>query len=136
VIDEIKTKLTPPTDNTKDNKISELETKITNLQSPKSLNDLPISSEVKAEVIKISQELGLTAQSCVKLENATSYQELSTLQKKAFQEKLNSEVNSKKSAHYLNYGLGALTIGSLLILAYLLMKRTKLPEIGNKKAKE
>jgi len=136
VITEIKTKLTPPTDNAKDSKITELETQITNLQNPKSLNDLPISNEIKAEVIKISQELGLTSQACAKLESAKSYQELSTLQKKALQEKLASEVSSKKSAYYLNYGLGALTIGSLLVLAYLLIKRTKLPEIGSKKAKE
>lgn len=136
VITEIKTKLTPPTDNSKDNKITELAAKVANLQSPNSLHDLPISSEVKAEVIKISQELGLTAQSCAKLETATSYQELSTLQKEAFQEKLASEVSNRKSADYLNYGLGALTIGSLLVLAYMLMKGTKLPELGDKKTKE
>ena len=136
VITEIKLKLTPPTDNSKDNKITELETKIANLQSPKSLSDLPISSEVKQEIITISQELGLTAQSCAKLESAKSYQELSIFQKEAFQEKLNSEVSERKSAHYLNYGLGALTIGSLLVLAYLLIKKTNLPEIGDKKVTE
>jgi hypothetical protein len=103
VITEIKTKITPPADTTaKDNKITELETKLATLQSPKSLTDLPISQEVKNEVIKISQELGLTAQSCAKLENATSYQELSNLQKEAFQAKLNSEIDSRKSANYLN----------------------------------
>jgi len=42
------------------------------------LKDLPISKGIKEEVIKISQELGLTAQSCAKLEKATSYQELSS----------------------------------------------------------
>jgi hypothetical protein len=117
VITEIKTKLAPPADNSADKqKITELETKITNLQAPKSLNDLPISQEVKKEVIKISQDLGLTAQSCAKLEKASSYQELSNLQKEAFQEKLNSEISNKKSAETLNYCLGALTIGSLLVL--------------------
>ena len=137
VITEIKNKITPPNDNSKDNKIRELETKIANLQAPKSLNDLPISQEVKAEVIKISQELGLTAQSCAKLEKATSYQELSNWQKEAYQEKLNSEIDSRKSANYLNWGLGALSIGSLLILAWILIKRTTFtPELGNKKEKE
>jgi hypothetical protein len=56
VIAEIKTKITPP------DKISELEAKIANLQAPKSLADLPISSEVKAEVVQISQGLGLTSE--------------------------------------------------------------------------
>jgi hypothetical protein len=102
VITEIKTKLAPPSDNADKQKISELETKLATLQSPKSLTDLPISQEVKAEVIKISQELGLTAQSCAKLESASSYQELSNFQKEAFQEKLNSEIDSRKSANYLN----------------------------------
>ncbi|CAJ0749079.1 13654_t:CDS:10 [Entrophospora sp. SA101] len=110
VITEIKNKITPPTDSSKDNKISELETKLANLQAPKSLNDLPISNEVKAEVIKISQDLGLTAQSCAKLEDATSYRELSNLQKEAFQAKLNSEVDSKNTARTMNYCFGALSL--------------------------
>ena len=137
VITEIKGKLTPPVDNSKDNKITELKAEISNLKAPKSLKELPISQEVKAEVIKMSQELGLTAQSCVKLENATSYQELSTLQQQAFQEKLNSEIDSRKSSNYLNYGLGALTLGSLVVLAWMLIKRTNFtPEIGSKEKKE
>jgi len=105
VITEIKSKLTPPACDKcsgKDSKISELETKITNLQTPKTLKDLPISKGVKEEIIKISQELGLTTQSCAKLEKATSYQELSSLQKQAFQEKLESEIADKNSATYLN----------------------------------
>ena len=137
VITEIKNKITPPTDSADKQKITELEAQITNLQTPKSLNDLPSSKEVKAEVIKISQELGLTAQSCAKLETATSYQELSNWQKEAYQEKLNSEIDSRKSANYLNWGLGALSLGSLLILAWILIKRTNfIPELGNKKDKK
>jgi len=66
------------------------------------LKDLPISKGIKEEVIKISQELGLTAQSCAKLEKATSYQELSSLQKQAFQERLDKETSDKNSANYLN----------------------------------
>jgi len=69
VIAEIKLKITPPTDNSKEkelaekqSKITELEAQITNLQTPQSLKDLPISDKVKAEVIKISQELGLTSE--------------------------------------------------------------------------
>jgi hypothetical protein len=103
VITEIKAKITPPTDTTeKDNKITELQEQITNLQAPKTLKDLPISKGIKEEVIKISQELGLTAQSCAKLEKATSYQELSSLQKQAFQERLDKETSDKNSANYLN----------------------------------
>jgi len=66
------------------------------------LKDLPISQGIKEEVIKISQDLGLTTQSCAKLEKATSYQELSSLQKQAFQERLEKETNDKNSANSLN----------------------------------
>jgi hypothetical protein len=105
VITEIKSKLTPPACDKcpgKDSKISELEKQIKNLQTPKTLKDLPISQEVKKEVIKISQDLGLTTQSCAKLEKATSYQELSSLQKQAFQEWLEKETSDKNSANSLN----------------------------------
>ena len=136
MITEIKAKLTPPTDTTdKDNKITELQEQINNLQAPKTLKDLPISKGVKEEVIKISQELGLTAQSCAKLEKATSYQELSSWQKQAFQEKLDKEVNNKNSANYLNWALGTLTLGSLLALAWMIMKQNRgiLPESDEEK---
>jgi len=134
VITEIKSKLTPPACDKcsgKDSKISELEKQIKNLQTPKTLKDLPISQEVKKEVIKISQDLGLTAQSCAKLEKATSYQELSSLQKQAFQERLEKETSDKNSANSLNWALGILTLGSLLVLAWMIMKQNKgiLPEL-------
>ena len=138
VITEIKAKLTPPTDTTdKDKKITELQEQINNLQAPKTLKDLPISQGVKEEVIKISQELGLTAQSCAKLEKATSYQELSSLQKQAFQERLGKETSDKNSANYLNWALGALTLGSLLVLAWMIMKQNKgiLPESDKEEGK-
>ena len=138
VITEIKEKLTPPTDTTdKDKKITELQEQITNLQAPKNLKDLPISKGIKEEVIKISQELGLTAQSCAKLEKATSYQELSSLQKQAFQERLDKEVNSKNTANYLNWALGILTLGSLMVLAWMIMKQNKgiLPESDKEEGK-
>jgi hypothetical protein len=105
IITEIKAKLTPPTCDKcpgKDSKITELQEQVNNLQTPKTLKDLPISKGVKEAVIKISQELGLTAQSCAKLEKATSYQELSSLQKQAFQESLNNETSEKNSAIALN----------------------------------
>ena len=94
------------------------------------MKDLPISQGIKEEVIKISQELGLAAQSCAKLEKATSYQELSSLQKQAFQERLEKETNDKNSANSLNWALGILTLGSLLVLAWMIMKQNKaiLPE--------
>ena len=68
----------------------------------------------------MSKELNLDPQSFAKLKNATSYQELSNFQKEAFQEKLNSEVSRRKNAHYLNYTLGALAFGSLVVLALVL----------------
>jgi len=132
VITEIKAKITPPTDTTdKDKKITELQEQITNLKAPKTLKDLPISQGIKEEVIKISHELGLTAQSCAKLEKATSYQELSSWQKQAFQERLEQETSDKNSANYLNWALGILTLGSLVALAWMIMKQNKgiLPEL-------
>ena len=94
------------------------------------MKDLPISKGIKEEIIKISQELGLTAQSCAKLEKATSYQELSSWQKQAFQEKLDSETSEKNSAISLNWALGILTLGSSLVLAWVIIRKSKgiLPE--------
>ena len=47
--------------------------------------------------------------------------------------KLNSEVQEKNHAQTLNYVLGAISLGSLLILAWILIKRTNfIPEIGKK----
>ena len=101
------------------------------------MKDLPISKGVKEEVIKISQELGLTAQSCAKLEKATSYQELSSLQKQALQERLDKETSDKNSANYLNWALGILTLGSLVALAWMIMKQNKgiLPESDKEEGK-
>ena len=81
-------------------------------------------------VLEVCQELGLTTQSCAKLEKATSYQELSSLQKQAFQEKLESEIADKNSATYLNWALGILTLGSLVALAWMIFRQNKgvLPE--------
>jgi hypothetical protein len=131
VIAEIKTKITPPTDNSKEKELSEKQTKITeleaeiaNLQSSQSLQDASISNQAKDEIVKISQELNLTSAHQAKLEKASSYQELNTLQREAFQEKLNDEISGKKTANYLNWVLGALTLSSLLVLAYMLRKRT------------
>lgn len=140
VIAEIKTKITPPTDNSKEKellekqtKITELEAKIANLQSSQSLQDAPISNQVKDEIVKISQELNLTSAQQAKLEKVSSYQELNTLQREAFQERLNGEISSKKTANYLNWALGALTLSSLLVLAYVLRKRTNSALLGKKK---
>ena len=140
VITEIKSKLTPPACDKcsgKDSKISELQEQVNKLQTPKTLKDLPISKGIKEEVIKISQELGLTTQSCAKLEKATSYQELSSLQKQAFQERLDKETSDKNSANYLNWALGILTLGSLLVLAWMIMKQNKniLPESDKEEGK-
>jgi hypothetical protein len=138
VITEIKAKITPPTDTTdKDKKITELQEQITNLKAPKTLKDLPISKGIKEEVIKISQELGLTAQSCAKLEKATSYQELSSWQKQALQERLDKETADKNSANYLNWALGILTLGSLMVLAWMIIRQSKgiLPELEKEEGK-
>jgi len=110
--------------------------KITELQNPKTLKDLPISQGVKEEIIKISQELGLTAQSCAKLEQATSYQELSSLQKQAFQERLDKEISSKNTANYLNWALGVLTLGSLLALAWMIFRQKKEGLVKSSKEKK
>ena len=139
VITEIKGKITPPTDNSADKqKITELEAKITSLQAPKSLNDVKVSSEVKKEITKLSQDLGISNQTFTEeLKSVDSYQQLANLQNKVFKEELSKETDSKNSAITLNYCLGALSIGSLLILTYLLIKRTTFtPELGNKKEKE
>ena len=71
-----------------------------------------------------------------KLSQADNYQQLVSIQSAAFKEKLTSEVASKNSAERLNYGLGALSIGSLLILFWMLVKGTDfLPGTADKEKK-
>ncbi|CAG8644155.1 6339_t:CDS:2, partial [Scutellospora calospora] len=125
VITEIKQKINPPTD-----KISELEQQITKLQTPQSLKEIKVSEAVKKEIVEISKEFGLTSQ---QLASASSYQELATLQSQAFKSKLESEINDKKSARYLNCGLGVLCLGSLVALAWMLIKQSKGLKLGDNK---
>ena len=87
------------------------------------------STEIRQAIIKQGQELGLDTQSWT---NINSYQELITQQKSAFKSRLNSEISQneslsqdKNSAQTLNIFLGVLSLGSLLILAYLLIKDQK-----------
>jgi len=126
VITEIKGKIKPPTD-TKDNKIAELEAQINKLQTPQSLKEIKVSEAVKNEIVEISKDLGLTSQ---QLASASSYQELAILQSQAFKSKLSSEISDKKSAEYLNIGLGVLCMGSLVALAWILIKQNKGLKIG------
>ncbi|KLL04486.1 MAG: hypothetical protein MRERV_21c040 [Mycoplasmataceae bacterium RV_VA103A] len=133
VITEIKGKMKPPTDNTKDNKIAELEAQVNKLQTPQSLKEIKVSEAVKKEIMEISKEFGLTSQQLV---SASSYQELATLQSQAFKGKLSSEISDKKSAEYLNIGLGVLCMGSLMVLAWMLIKQNKGLKIGDNEEDE
>ncbi|CAG8743270.1 11491_t:CDS:2, partial [Cetraspora pellucida] len=119
-------KMKPPTD-AKDNKIAELEAQVNKLQTPQSLKELKVSEAVKKEIVEISKEFGLTSR---QLASASSYQELAILQSQAFKNKLSSEISDKKSAEYLNIGLGVLCMGSLVVLAWMLIKQNKGLKIG------
>jgi hypothetical protein len=132
VITEIKGKLTPPSDNGKDNKITELEAEITKLKAGKPQN------EVVEKITEFSKQLNLSESQISELKKADNYQALFTAQSKMVENKLNSEVQEKNHAQTLNYVLGAISLGSLLILAWILVKRTSLttPEIGNNKDKK
>ena len=129
VITEIKTKLTPPADNSDKNRISELEAEVVNLKKP--------APEVVAKMTEFSRELDIAnTEYQEKLSQADNYQQLVSIQSAAFKEKLTSEVASKNSAERLNYGLGALSIGSLLILFWMLVKGTDfLPGTADKEKK-
>jgi hypothetical protein len=118
VITEIKGKLTPPTDNSKErelaakqSKITELETEITKLKTGKPQN------EVVEKITEFSKQLNLSESQISELKQANSYQALFTAQSKMIESKLNSEVQEKNHAQTLNYVLGAISLGSLLILA-------------------
>jgi len=118
VITEIKTKLTPPTANGKEkelaakqSKITELETEITKLKTGKPQN------EVVEKITEFSKQLNLSESQISELKTADSYQSLFAAQSKMVESKLNSEVQEKNHAQTLNYVLGAISLGSLLILA-------------------
>ena len=122
VIAEIKTKLTPPANNTDKNRISELEAEVISLRKP--------APEVVAKMTEFSQELNIAnTEYQKKLSQAQDYQQLVSIQSEAFKEKLTSEIANKNSAERLNMGLGALSIGSLLLLFWMIVKKTDfLPE--------
>ena len=66
---------------------------------------------------EFSQELNIAnTEYQKKLSQAQDYQQLVSIQSEAFKEKLTSEIANKNSAERLNIGLGALSIGSLLLL--------------------
>jgi len=116
VITEIKGKLTPPTDNGKElaakqSKISELEIQISKLKTGKPQN------EVVEKITEFSKQLNLSESQISELKQANSYQALFAAQSKMVESKLNSEVQEKNHAQTLNYVLGAISLGSLLILA-------------------
>ena len=135
VITEIKGKLTPPTGNSKElaakqSKITELETEITKLKAGKPQN------EVVEKITEFSKQLNLSENQISELKKADSYQALFAVQSKMVESKLNSEVQEKNHAQTLNYVLGAISLGSLLILAWVLINGTKNNLLGIKSKKE
>ncbi len=130
-----------PDSSNKDNQITQLtqeknqleaqlkdkETKITELQSPKP------TPEVKSQIIESSKQLGLfSSEFQHKLDKVSSYQELVKVQEEEFSYRLNKEISDKKSADNLNIVLGVVTIGSLVILGWVLLKKFGLPEVEKK----
>jgi hypothetical protein len=84
-----------------------------------------INPTVKDEVIKLSKELELGDNFQQQLSNATTYSSLIDIQKQAFSSKLSeskSEISKYQSRSNWFMGLGLLSVGGLLILAYLLLK--------------
>ena len=89
------------------------------------------------KITEFSKQLNLSESQISELKKADSYQALFTAQSKMVESKLNSEVQEKNHAQMLNYVLGAISLGSLLILAWILVKRTKfIPKIGSEEKKE
>lgn len=85
---------------------------------------------VKEEIIKVIEksltDQGINSQPFRKeIKAYSSLTEIEKLQGKYTHQKINDLASDKKSATYLNIGLGVLSIGSLLVLAYLLIKGTK-----------
>jgi len=66
---------------------------------------------------EFSKQLNLSESQISELKKADSYQELFISQSKMVEKKLNSEVQEKNHAQTLNYVLGTLSLGSLLLLA-------------------
>ena len=124
---------TSPTDNSA--KITELEQQKSQLETQlvekeKQITELQTqkpTAEVKEKVIESSKQLGLFSKEFAqKLSKVSNYQELAQVQQEVFEEKLTTEVDEKDSAERLNVVLGTLSIGSLLIIFWMLMKNTKL----------
>jgi len=69
------------------------------------------------KITEFSKQLNLSESQISELKKADSYQTLFAVQSKMVESKLNSEVQEKNHAQTLNYVLGAISLGSLLILA-------------------
>jgi predicted nucleic acid-binding Zn-ribbon protein len=97
---------------------SQLETQIA--EKDKTISELQTqkpTEEIKSKVIESSKQLGLfSSEFQHKLDKVNSYQELVKLQEAEFSYCLNREISDKKSAGYLNIGLGVIAVGSLVIL--------------------
>ncbi|KLL03035.1 MAG: hypothetical protein MRERV_56c007 [Mycoplasmataceae bacterium RV_VA103A] len=80
------------------------------------------SEEIKEQLVKLSQELGLSDQVQQSLQSATSYSELVSKQNQVFSEKIQGVIKQKQMAQNWNIGLGVLSGVSLLVLAWLVVE--------------
>lgn len=117
VITEIKSKINPPTF-TPTQLSTELD-KLTDAEKQSIISETKPSSEIVEQMITFAKGLGINENELVE---ARSYKQLIEAQNKLTKTKLSELSNEKKVAMRFNIGLGALTIGTLIALAWVLVK--------------
>src|SRR6185295_16351129 len=121
ILAKVKDLMKTPDTSDKDTKITELQTQITQKdQTIADLQKLKPSTEIKTELIKNSKELGIfTTAYQQKLEQVSSYQELSQIQQEAFKEKLLEKETAltriEGNTKQLKVGLGVLIVVMVLL---------------------
>ena len=71
-----------------------------------------------------------------KLQNATTAQNVEKIRNEIISSEFNRLKDENNSAHYLNLGLGAITLGSLTFIVWMAMSQNYLPKTEPKKKKE
>jgi len=118
----------------KDRKISELEN--ANKENMGAITKKALAKSTKVNLAKWGVNVSNNQKETI--QDSVSAEKVEEVRNKIINDEFNKLKDEKNNSFYLNVGLGALTIGSLLILGWLIMRETNLPKIepDHKKTKK
>jgi hypothetical protein len=111
------------------NEVESKNRRISELENENKENVGGITREDLAESAKTNLEkLGIKVLDDSKLQNATTAQNVEKIRNEMISDEFNKLKDEKNSAYYLNLGLGAITLGSLIFIAWMAMRQNYLPK--------